>query len=866
MLNKLYATVSRHPKTIIIAVLAITLYFALQLPHLRWETDARVYLPKGHKAILYDERVDEWFGVKDAVIIGIVNDEKSIFNPETLARIDRITRQIAALPGVVAQRPIDIASLSTATVFVGTDDELVAQPLMPRVPQGDEAIQQLKQRIYDHPELFVGNLVSADGSAAMIRAKLKEGQANRYMTYWQIKTLLDKERGVTPAWSGGGGDWAQQQWPDEGTTTAAADLAAPEGWTGEVFTLDEAATAAATPAAPAPDAAASGQWSEADRQSWWQGQAAAAGDDNGDRFYLAGRPVIEVTAGQHAMADMQVMIPLLVLAIAATLFALFRTWRGVLLPLFVMGAAIIWTFGAMAVLNVPLYTISTMLPVILVAVGIGDAVHLMSHYYDHVLHEPGRPAPELVQDVMGRLGAPLVTTSLTTAAGFMSLYFAEMPPFVVFGVFTVVGIAVSWLLSVTFLPAVLGLLRPKVGGYLAKRRALRVYSEQNRLSRFLVAAAAALHQRRTLATTGLAALVLLGALGSSKLYVDSSWMNDFRPDSDLVKANTLLNERFDGTIFLNVVIEGQRPDTFKSPALLRRIAAMQENIADLPYVGNSRSIVDYIKSLNRSLHADDPAYSVLPESKGEIAEILFLLSVSGRPDQLDEMIDYDYRRALVTFSIKTDHTQDLKRIIDATRDFSQHNFADFDVDVNLAGSANNSYVWADLLIDSQTLAIVLSKVGIFLLALLLFRSAKIALFTIVPVTLTTLLIAGFAGLAGIALDVSTALAAGVAIGVGVDYAVHYIFRYRAEKRRGLDDLAATQATLRSVGKTIVFNAAVVTIGFAVLWLSQFPPHVKLGYFVVAYMVLSCVIALLTLPVLFQYHRRRAMTEVAVSAT
>jgi len=376
MLRKLYATIVRFPKVSLATVVLVTVFFASQLHKLRWETDARVYLPKGHPAIIYDEKIDEVFGVKDAVIIGIVND-KGIFNPSTLARIKRMTEKVAALPGVIANRAIDVVSLSTASYFVGTDTEMGSKRLMVDAPTDAQEIEQIKKSVYDNADLFVGNIVSADGKAAMIRARLKEGITNRYKTYFQIKGIVGAEMGG----GGGGGGWSSGggNWGKEG------------GWQQQ------------------------GQWSAT--QGGWTAQA-----DNGDRFYLAGRPVIEVTSGLNALQDMRIMVPMLILAMAIVLFVIFRTLRGVLLPLFVMAAAIIWTMGAMAVLDVPLYTISTMLPVILVAVGIGDGVHLMSHYYDNVLSDPYRDSKKIVLEVTQSLGPPLIITSVTTAIGFLSLW------------------------------------------------------------------------------------------------------------------------------------------------------------------------------------------------------------------------------------------------------------------------------------------------------------------------------------------------------------------------------------------------------------------------------------------------------------
>ncbi len=839
MVKQLYSAAIRFPKTTIALILGVTVYLAMQLPNLHWETDARVYLPKDHPAIKYDEKIDEVFGVKDSVIVGIVNEREGIFNPTTLARIAHITEKIAALPGVIADRPIDVASLSTATIFVGTKSSIGTVPLMPHVPTDEADIARLKETIYANSKLFVGNLVSSDGKAAMIRAKLKEGIDTRYKTYFEIKCqILPQETGDWSAMqecasAGGGGEWQKGKQGQSGwqqNNAGGGQTSAKQG---------------------------SGGWG----QQWQQGEdKGAAGNQavgqaqNGDRIYLAGRPVIEVTSGLNAISDMWKIIPLLLAALAITLFLIFRTARSVVLPLFALGASIVWTMGIMALLNVPLYTISTMMPVILVAVSIADSVHLLSDYYDHVLHDAHCTSSEILLKVMSRLGLPIITTSITTAVGFLSLIFAEMPPFISFGLFTVLGIFISWLLTVTFIPASLSLMKPKVASYLAKRRALRVNGEQNTLTTILVRGAEVLHTNRWAAAFALLVICTVAAIGTSKLRVDSSWMSDFPKDSEVVLGNKMFNKEFNGTIFLSVVLEGDRKDIFKSPELLRRIEGLQNYVGGLPYVGGSLSIVDYIKNMNKTLHAEDEKFDVIPDSAAQIGEYLFLFSVSGRPQQLDELVDYDYRQGLVNFYIKTDHTAPLKYIIDQTRKYIDKEFANLPVEAHFASSANNSYVWSQLLIKSQISSILLSKIAILLIAILLFRSFKMGIFAVIPITITTLIVAGVAGFLSIPIDVSTTLAAGVAIGVGVDYTTHYIYRYRSELSRTGDVLLATQATIRTIGRTIVFNALVVTIGFAALFVSNFPPNIKLAYFVTSYMVVSCLAALIILPVMFAFGR------------
>ncbi len=827
MFQKFYSAVISAPKFVVGLVVLLTLFFATQI-NLTWETDARVYMPKGHPAIIYDEIIEEKFGAKDAIIIGIVNDE-GIFNYETLSRIARVTEKVAALDGVVANRMIDVASLSTASFFLGTETSIGAKRLMHTVPESEAEIKQLIKEVYDNADLFVGNIVSEDGKATMIRAKLKEGIDNRYQTYWQIKGIISAELGESSSW--GEGDWEGNEW-------TRGEKEWDKDWINK----------------------------EASKDTIWNtGEAGAEAKVIEDRFFLAGRPVIEVTSGQQAIEDLKLMIPLLLLVILAMLFMIFRTWRGVFLPMFVMAAAVVWTLGLMGVMGIPLYTISTMLPVILVVVGVGDGIHLLSNYYDNVLKDPHRDSREIVSEVMRDLGTPLFVTSITTAVGFLALLFAEMPPFKIFGVFTVVGILVCWLLSISFIPAVLTLLQPKVGDYLQKRQSMRVRDEQSSLVKKLVGLVSMVVTKQRQVTIAYVVICVVALIGASQVFVNSSWMSDFNEESELVAATNLINEKFAGTITLNVVVDGKEHGALKSPELLRAIEDLQHYAETLPYVGDSLSVVDYLKSMNKNLHEGDEAFDTLPATRAQIAEYLYLFSISGRPEELDEVSDFDYQVANVAIRIKTDQTQALKNIIDQVDAFVEERFEGITADINYAGSGNNSYVWADLLIDSQMTAIFLSKIGILLLASLLFRSFVAGLLVVAPVTVTTLVMAGVAGIFAIPLDVSTVLAAGVAIGVGVDYAVHYVYRYRREALSGKDHVAVTNAVIRAVGKTIVFNATVVTAGFAVLLLSQFPQHVKLGQFVSGYMVLSCLVALTLLPLLYSLPAVRDRLKVAKSA-
>ena len=232
MLKQFHVQLIRTPWLIIALTLGLTIFFAMQLKNLRWETDARVYMPPGHPAIIYDQKIEDVFGSKDPLIITIVNDEQSIFNAQSLARIARITEKVAALPGVVANRLIDVASLSTASYFVGDEAAMGTRRLMPTVPETEAEIAALRQRVFENADLFVGNLISQDGNAAMIRVKLKEGAAHRYQSYFAIKSIIAQETGDWSAmsWPGGGdGSWEQGKDSNWNTPTSTEAAGAASG-------------------------------------------------------------------------------------------------------------------------------------------------------------------------------------------------------------------------------------------------------------------------------------------------------------------------------------------------------------------------------------------------------------------------------------------------------------------------------------------------------------------------------------------------------------------------------------------------------------------------------------------------------------
>src|SRR4030042_4890948 len=172
-----------------------------------------------------------------------------------------------------------------------------------------------------------------------------------------------------------------------------------------------------------------------------------------ERLYVAGRPVVEGTMAALGMADMRRIAPLVILVIAAVLYLLLRSVRSTLLTLLVVLMSAVWTFGLMALLRVPVYAVSTMIPVMLIAIGVAYGIHLFSQL--HLIRQEDRAVSsrEALRRMLHGMWKAGLMTALTTAVGFLSLVTSQVYPVKYFGLFTAFGVMVALLLSLVFIPA-----------------------------------------------------------------------------------------------------------------------------------------------------------------------------------------------------------------------------------------------------------------------------------------------------------------------------------------------------------------------------------------------------------------------------
>lgn len=543
------------------------------------------------------------------------------------------------------------------------------------------------------------------------------------------------------------------------------------------------------------------------------------------KIYVAGRPIVEGEMALLGPADMKKMVPIVILVIFLVLFITLRSFKGTLITLGVVFLSTIWAFGLMASVGIPIYAVSTMIPVMLIAIGVADGIHLYSHLHTFVNHNPTASKLDATKDMLKHLWKPVVMTSVTTAVGFISLLTSEVYPVKYFGIFTAFGVMMAMVFSLVFLPAgimIFGL--PK-----AKKVNHEEDKEGHSHSKLANNFAKAVIKHKYISIIGSAAIIVLSIIGMQKMWINSSFLDKFEKDSDIVQTDKFINENFGGTSSLNLILDANgKKNTFKEPAVLKLVDKMQKDVDNqLQVVGNTFSLADYIDRMNKVMNADKEEFNTIPDSKNMIAQYLLLYEMSGDPENLNKVVDYDYEKANVTFQLKKDDSKSINSALDIIHTY-ENDFKKMGISMNYAGSGYKGLVFTDLILEGQIKSLILSLLIIIVLLSLMFKNIKIGLISSVPIILTAAISFGIMGFLGIPLSTTTALLSSIAIGIGIDYAVHFLEQYRTNAANSDNKMKVAQLTMAHSGKAIIFNAIVVIAGFLVLMFSVFPPNRELG--------------------------------------
>ena len=559
-----------------------------------------------------------------------------------------------------------------------------------------------------------------------------------------------------------------------------------------------------------------------------------------EETHVAGRCIGQTYYTRLMQREVLIFLGASVLLVLVFLGLAFRSLWGTLVPLGVVGLAVIWTVGLMRALEQPLDVISNVIPSILLVVGLSAVIHLISKYQEEL--QRGQPVGLSLRTALRQVSRANLLTAITTAIGFLTLLTAQMPAIRGFAIFASVGVALAFILAYTVLPAVLTLLHGHGHPTMARRNPLR-----RGLDRWLHAVFRWLIRARWWVAAGGLVVAGLSLAGLSQLQVNSFLLEDLKADNPLRQDFAFYEAQFAGARSFELVLTLPESATgWNDPAVWLPIDSLHRYLKHRYGIGQLTSPLTFLKRLNRAWHGADQDFYRLPQDSALFAKLWRQLDRLGQQRSVDAYLGE--RQIRISGLMPDLGSQQI-----AQRNAALHTW--------MAEHLPSGYRYrltgvptlldqSNRLVADNVLEGLLIAFGLVALLLgALFRSWRIVLIALVPNVLPLMMIGGLMGALGIDLKLSTAIIFTISFGIAVDDTIHFMNRLRWEQQRGLSLPLAIKRTFLSTGQAIVITTLVLSGGFLLLTISDFLGTFYIGLLVSLTLIFAVLADLLLLPIL-----------------
>ena len=570
-----------------------------------------------------------------------------------------------------------------------------------------------------------------------------------------------------------------------------------------------------------------------------------AHETEGISFFISGLPYINLTLQRSMKRDLQLFLPLVILIIISVLFVSFRWTWGVLIPFAVVALSVLWVLGLMAFCGVPLTVVSFILPVLLMAIGIADGIHVLSRYHEELRGDSDKR--KAILQTMKAMKRPVILTSLTTAIGFLSLLYAYLVPQRTFGLFAAIGILIAMILSLLLIPAILRMVKAPT-----PKTALR----HGRMANVLGTIVRLAIRHRWAVLVG--ALVLSGvfAAGIPLLQIETSQRAYLGDGHSAVLSMDRLDDLFSGSNQVMIEIDSGVRDGLKDPGLLNEMVAL-ERFLEEHGVKKAMSLTHIVREMNQRFHADDPEFYTIPEDQSTISQLLLLFSFQGGSLGALSLSDFSAGEVMGFHALKTGEEQSA-----LVKDVSGYLESHFEgsAAVRMAGPTRIQASMLTSIAHSQLTSLLTSIFAAGVIVILLMRSFRAGIVSMIPLLFTVLFNFGVMAFAGKTLDIATLMISSITVGIGIDYGIHFIERYHEEVSETLSRSQALIRSAQTAGTGIVYNALALALGFGIMILSTFKGVQNFGLLIAMTMVISAISAFIVIPVLLTGKREHGVVE------
>lgn len=567
-----------------------------------------------------------------------------------------------------------------------------------------------------------------------------------------------------------------------------------------------------------------------------------------DKVRLSGRIKSQTYIVSKMESEFILLASITAVMLLVFLYFTFRNFWGIVLPFLVVLIGMLFTLSCILAISGSLNLISVILPTVLFVVGVSDAVHVLNSYYTELNN--GHSKLKSIKLTVYEIGRATFLTAITSAIGFFTLITVKVSIIADFGVFAAIGIMIIYVISFTFLIAMLFLVKPF---YLPQQKEFIKYAPFEKLFVHV------LRWRKWVAAGFILAIFPL-IYGVTQINVNNFFTEEFAKNDPHKKDFDFFDQYFGGVRPYEISIKVKKPKkNIFDYEVVKQLDKIEKYLADSLHVGGLVSSNTPVKMANQMIHkgADDAFVIAENDSLHSVDTALVLKFAS------------EFHNALVTADLKwgrvSGRLPDIGAIEARRLNAKLHHFARNNIDSNLVDykitglseiiDGNVRYLTSNMM---DGLVYELLAIGV--LMGLLFRSFRMMLLSLVPNVFPLLFVGGIMGLLGINLNVSSSIIFSIAFGITVDDTIHLLGRYKLELKKGFDNRTALRNAYVHSGKAVTMTSVILFSGFSILMLSSFNGIFNTGLLVGMTLFVAVFSDLMLLPVLFGSDKKRKQEE------
>ncbi len=573
----------------------------------------------------------------------------------------------------------------------------------------------------------------------------------------------------------------------------------------------------------------------------------AFGKAHNTEMHYSGLPLIRTEMAMKVQSEMRLFLILSFVLTAVILVLFFRALTAVLSSMLVVAIGVVWSMGTIVLLGYKITILTALIPPLVVVIGIPNCVYLLNRYH-YEYHKNPNKMKSLLR-MVDRMGIVTFFTNLTAAIGFGVFFFTKSTLLKEFGLVAGINILGLFFISLVFIPAFFSFLPPPKTKHTS-------YLEKKWITNLLTRITDWVFGHRVWIYSFTIAICVFSAIGLSKLKNDAHIVDDL-PKSDKVYVDLKFFEsNFRGVMPLEIVVDTKRKNGVLSLEALGKIDQLTQYLQQYPEIGHPLAITEGVKFANQAYFGGDTANYEVPGDMLQAAFILPYLRTNKGDNNtmfnrlLHSFVDSVKQKARISVGMADIGSRRLPVLMDSIRPAVNRIFDSNKYNITYTGTSITFLEGSKFIVNSLRDSLILAFLIIFGCMVLLFRSWRILLISIVVNIVPLLITAGLMGWVGIRIKPSTVLVFSVALGITIDVTIRFLVNFKQELARHDDSIADTvHRTIHDTGLSIIYTSLILTAGFGVFVMSQFDGTKALGYLTSITLLLAMITNLVLLPAL-----------------